>query len=617
MWFILILPFFQFDQANVDKISEYMRLHYADPAPVFNWQARPGLIPHMPRFNRGKLPPNPGRSDILIGDTPAETLYITGNFFNEGNIFVFNDGVLRIKNADFNLNGDMYVYGGGKVTADSSALNIIQYYIYHHAIVLTDSGKFFIADCNTGFNGYQISIAVTGKGEIRMNRVTNRDWITAGLYQNGRAILDRVGITGEWLFSNNCYARFNRVNNLLTWYFFEDGSNVTINFPEGDSTWGFYIDSTRPGVSGVNYHVEIDTSSNVMWASIPLTGSMVIIDSSTLRTTGLMFNNRDSITGLVNNLHYQDWTLPVGDRIFRLRNTTIQTWNLYPAESSFVEVRSSIFGELCAYEYSFATILNSFCDGSGGHIEASGNATNFCFLSSLSCDVIAKNRGLLVLGYTAMTMGNIWATGASIMIIVNSQFPEDPVPSDTAIVFVAGITGPSSARVNDTFPVFGSAWIDPGPYNPQDFRFYQLFYRPTGDSTWIPIGDSLFTETRHAALDYWNTVGLAEGPYDVRLILKDLTGDSIEALKQITLRILGQSEAVSGKILEPLTVRSMGTRLLLIENRLSNTEIRIHDILGRVVGISKRDAFYWSAPAAGIYFIGITGFNITKKVVVY
>lgn len=615
MWLLFVLPFFQFDQAKVDKIGEYMRQHYANPAPIFTQPAQSGHIPHLPRFDPENFYVEPGRADIVIGDTPAETLYITGTFFNEGNILVLGDGVLKIKNADFNLNGDIYVFGGGKATADSSALNIIQYYIYHHSIVLADSGEFFITDCNTGFNGYQISIAVTGQGELRMTRVTNRDWITAGLYQSGRAILDRVGITGEWLFSNSCYARFHRVSDLLTWYFFENGSNVTINFPEGDSTRSFYIDSTRPGVSGVDYHVEIDTSSNVMWAAIPLTGSTVIIDSSTLRTTGLMFYGRDSITGLVNNLYYLDWTLPVTDRVFRLRSTTIQTWNIYPTDSAMFQVRSSIFGELCAYANSFAQIMNSFCDGSGGHIEASGNAINFCFMSSLSCDVISKNRGLLVMGYTSMTMGNIWATGASIMIIVNAQFPEDPIPSDTAIVFVACVTGPSSGRVDDTIPIAGSAWIDPGPYNPQDFSFYQLFYRPTGDSTWIPIGDSQFIETRHATLDYWNTVGLPEGPYDVRLILKDLTGDSIEALKQVTLRILGQEEEFPGKINESLIIRQMRSRFFYIEDRSRSPGIHIYDIMGRVVLSSKKDNFYWSAPAAGVYFINCN--KTTRKVIVY
>jgi hypothetical protein len=569
----------------------------------------------MPRFDPENFKIEPGRADIVIGDTPAETLYITGNFFNEGNIIVLNDGVLKIKNADFNLNGDIYIFGAGKATADSSALNIIQYYIYHHSIVVSDSGKLFITDCNTTFNGYQISIAIAARGELRMNRVTNRDWITAGLYQNGRAILDRVGITGEWLFSNSCYARFNRVSDLLTWYFFEDGSVVTINFPEGDSTRSFYIDSTRPGVSGVDYHVEIDTSSNVMWASIPLTGSTITIDSSTLRTTGLMFYGRDSITGLVNNLYYQDWTLPVADRTFRLRNTTIQTWNIYPTDSAYFQIRSSIFGELCAFANSFAMIQNSFCDGSGGHIEASGNATNFCFMSSLSCDVISKNRGLLVMGYTSMTMGSIWATGASIMIIANCQFPEDPIPSDTAIVFVACVTGPSSGRVDDTIPIAGSAWIDAGPYNPQDFRYYQLFYRPTGSSTWTPIADSEFTETRHATLGYWNTVGLNEGPYDIRLILKDLTGDSIEALKQITLRILGQEEGYSEAINDPLTIRQVNPRLFYIEYRSCGSGIQIHDIMGRVVLLSKKDCFYWSAPASGVYFISRD--RNTKKIVVY
>lgn len=617
MWLLFVLPFVQFDQAKVDKIGEYMGRHYMDQTAVFNDRVQPGHIPRMPRFDPEKFKIEPGRSDIVIGDTPAETLYITGNFFNEGNIMVLNDGVLKIKNANFNLNGDIYVFGGGKATADSSVINIIQYYIYHHSIVVADSGKFYVTDCQTAFNGYQISIAIAGKGDLRMTNVTNRDWITAGLYQSGRAVLDRVGTMGEWLFSENCYARFHRVDGLLSWFFFENGSNVTINFPEGDSTRSFYIDSTRPGVSGVHYHVEIDTSSGCMWASIPLTGSNVTIDSSTLRTTGLMFYGQDSLSGLVNNLYYQDWTLPVADRTFRLRATTIQTWNIYPTDSAFFQVRSSIFGELCAYSNSFAQIMNSFCDGSGGHIEASNNATNFCFMSSLSCDVISKNRGLLVMGYTSMTMGSIWATGASIMIIVNSQFPEDPVPSDTAIVFIACVTGPSSGRVDDTIPIAGSAWIDKGSLNPQDFRFYRLFYRPNGDSTWIPIADSQFNEIRHGTLGYWNTVGMNEGPYDVRLIVKDLTGDSIEALKAVYLRILGQSEEISGKIKEPITVRRVGYRLFNIENRTRATEIRIYDVMGRFVYASKKVKFCWTAPASGLYFIGAKNKSEIEKIAVY
>jgi hypothetical protein len=620
MWLLLLaLTLARFDQAKIDKLNEFMRVRYKEPAALFDGQRHSQFIPHPQFFNPGKLKIEPGRADIVVGDVPGETLNVTGYFFNEGNIFVFNDGVLKIRNANFNLNGDIYIYGGGKATADSSTLNIIQYYIYHHSIVLADSGKFFITDCNTAFNGYQISLAVAGQGELRMDNVTNRDWITAGLYQNGRALLNRVGITGEWLFSNGCYARFNRVDYLLTWYFFENGSDVILNFPETDTVQGFYIDSTLPNVHGINYHVAIDSSTNCMWATIPLRGSTVIVDSSVLRTTGLMFNGADTfgITGLVNNQNYADWTLPVSDRLFRLRNTTIQTWNLYPADSTRVDVTSSIFGELCAYDHSFATIMNAFCDGSGGHIEASGNALNFCFMSSLSCDVIAKNRGLLVMGYTSMTMGNIWATGAAIMVVVNSQFPEDPIPSDTAIVFVAAVTGPSSGRVNDTIPISGSAWVDKGPYNPQDFAFYRLFYRPAGDSVWRLMSDSQFTEVRHSTLGFWNTVGFSEGAYEVRLLLKDLTGDSVEALKQVTLRILGQNETASKNYPDLMIVKLVRPRRLYIEDPFPRSGYKIIDILGRELASFKSARIYWTAPAAGIYYIKKSDWKTGRKAIVY
>ncbi len=615
MWFLFALPFFQFDQCRVNEFSQYLRQNCLPPAEYLTSPSPTGFIPRIPRFNPDEMETEPGRADIVIGDTPAETLYLTGNFFHEGNILVFNDGVLIIKNAEFNLNGDLYAFGGGRVTADSSVLNIIQYYIYHHAIVVSDSAQFFINDCHTSFNGYQISIAVAGRGELRMSRVENRDWITAGLYQQGRAILDRVGITGEWLFSNGCYARFHHVDFLLSWFFFENGDTVNINFPESDTVRAFYLDSTLPNIKGVDYHVEIDTSSRCLWAAIPQRGSAVIIDSSILRTTGLMFNGGDTftVTGLVNNQSYADWVLPVYDRLFRLRNTTIQTWNLYPADSCRLNVTSSIFGELCAYDHSFATIQNAFCDGSGGHIEASGHGITFCFLSSLACDVIAKNRGFLIMGYTAMTMGNIWATGAALMIIVNSQFPEDPIPSDTALVFVAGISGPASGRVNDTIAILGSAWIDPGPLNPQDFSFYRLFWRAAGTTAWNVLSDSQFTPVRHGTLGYWNTVGLTEGPYDLRLVLKDLSGDSIEALKAITLRLLGQAEEKPALPRGFLNISQTG-RLFCIQNA-GPDGARIYDPTGRLVFRTRWSSFSWVAEHSGVFFLHSAG--QTAKLVAY
>ena len=186
------------------------------------------------------------RDDIIIGDQPAETLNVSGYFYNDGDIIIINDGVLSIKNADFNLAGNIIMVNQGKAIIDSSVLNFIQDYIYHHIIYVTDSASFSIENCTTSFNGYPFCIS----------------------------------ITGEWLFANDCYAEFKHVDNFLTWYFFPDSSVVDITFPDEDTIFGFYFDSTLSNVGGIGYHVEIDSSTDCMWATIPLKGSDVTINDS-------------------------------------------------------------------------------------------------------------------------------------------------------------------------------------------------------------------------------------------------------------------------------------------------------------------------------------------------
>ena len=71
-------------------------------------------MPAGPRLLREYTPNISMRGDLVIGDTPAETLSVTGYFYNKGNIVIINDGVLKVKNSDFNLDGDIIIANQGK-----------------------------------------------------------------------------------------------------------------------------------------------------------------------------------------------------------------------------------------------------------------------------------------------------------------------------------------------------------------------------------------------------------------------------------------------------------------------------------------------------------------------
>lgn len=617
---LFLLSFLTVEQNILDRANEVMKVYYKNPVNIeFNY----GPQQHYPAQALARyLHPselNYTRGDIIIGDQAAETLYVAGYFYNNGNIIIINDGVLIIKNADFNLDGNILINNSGRALIDSSSVNFLQHYIYQYGIVVTDSGYFSMTNSNSRFNGYPINLNLQKYGQLDMDNVVHNDWITAVIFENANVMLNNVGICGEWLFDHNAYAEFHNTNTLLTWYFLGDSSYLDFTFPAGDTVYGFYFDSTLSNVSGIDYHVEIDSATDCMWAVIPLRGSDATIRNSELRVTGLMFEGVDSfdVSGLVNGLHYNDYVVPIVDRNYHLVNTSVQTWNLYPFDTTYVHLTNSIFGELCGYASSYTIIENAFCDGSGGHIEASGDALVFVAASSIMTDVISKEHGIIFLGYCSMPLGRIWITGASFGVLVNTQFPEDPIVRDTSIVFVGAITAPSEASVDDTVGIIGSAWIDAGPYQPLDFDYYQLFYRLATDSTWIPVADARYTEVRRDTLDYWNTVGLSAGDYDLRLLLKDTAGDSIEVLKRV--RLLTQPVAEDQSSKEAgygFEVRLMNGRLFYIKTASLHPVIDIYDILGRRIKQLKKNENYWQAPGSGIYFIKLRPTGRTKKIVV-
>src|SRR5690349_6265197 len=74
-------------------------------------------------YNRNMAP-----DTVFVGVVPNDTLVINGNYFNNGPILVFNDGVLIFDHATATIIGDVYVFQQGRLLADSSTLNFPQQY---------------------------------------------------------------------------------------------------------------------------------------------------------------------------------------------------------------------------------------------------------------------------------------------------------------------------------------------------------------------------------------------------------------------------------------------------------------------------------------------------------
>jgi len=560
---------------------------------------------------------------LVIGDTPGETLFVSGTYSILMDIYIINDGVMLLRNAELSIEGNITLTNHGKFDCDSSQIHFLQDYIYEFTMFIQDSTNFIIKNSSTTFNHFPINLLTIGDAHLYFENLNNTDWITAVAMGNSIDSLDNVNIAGEWLLSDRSISSFKNTDTLLVWFFFPDSSIVDFTFPDGDTLNGFIFDSTLSNVSGIPYYTEIDNCHGVMWGMIPLAGSDITLNDSEIRTTGLMFNSDSSnVSGLVNGLTYSDFTLPLQDRTYHLINTYVNTWSFYPADSSYLEVHSCIFGESLSMGNAYCLIQSAFCDGSGGHIETTDNSFSIIFLSSLMCDVITKSHSILFLGYSSVLLGNIWATGSSIMVLVNSGIPDIPQALDTSIVFIDAVTGPSTASTYETVPVSGSATVLSGPFQPGGFDNYSLFYRALGESVWVSFDSTYHSPVYNGTLGFWNTDGLQPGYYELRSLLVDTYGDSIEAMKQVNLLPGGiEEEYASNNNSIPFVFR-VRRKSVTIKEFCSDGQISMYDVSGRCVRkkyIRKNGTTVMSLKRSGVYFLRFqSASNIfVKKVVLF
>jgi len=87
---------------------------------------------------------------------------------------------------------------------------------------------------------------------------------------------------------------------------------------------------------------------------------------------------------------------------------------------------------------------------------------------------------------------------------------------------VANLQGPTYAEIG-TEPVTITGTADTSSLS-LTFYKYQLSYRKMASSTWIPIGDPVFTPVTNGNLGSWTTSNLTSGIYQLRLIVTSSTG---------------------------------------------------------------------------------------------
>jgi Secretion system C-terminal sorting domain len=479
--------------------------------------------------------------DLIIGDIdPNEIVIIDSSYFLNGNLTIVNNGKLILDHASFQINGDITILGTGELTATGGSFKVIQNFTYEHKATILESGLFKLDSVQFTSSGQSWSFGAVGEGELIIkNSEISDGFITTGLFEQSSAQIIGNQLPGEFLCFGENNLVFNNNDWLLLWLVLADSSVINLELPDDSLLIGWQFDESQPGVSGISYSVTIDSCTNVNWGLISQSGSDATFNNTNFRVSGLMFNDPDSILvqNITNGSHYSDVIIDVPDRNLHLINTDVQTWNFYPFEDSKVTVRNSIFGEMITSDSAYAFIDNSVCDGSGGHLEASGLSTIIVFRSIINSQILSRNFSVLA-GMNSAFMGTeIVSNDYSVIAILNTQYLTSLTTNQSSVIFDEQLPPVEDIASNNVL-INGTAQLFVGPESTVQFEGYKVFYSPDPvNPNWTDTDGLHVQQVVNDTLAIWNTEGLSVGTYPLALSVYHTLGDSISLFSNARLGI--------------------------------------------------------------------------------
>ena len=467
---------------------------------------------------------------LYVGATPHDTMVVTGNWQSNQPIAVVNDGVLIFDNAHATISGSLIVVGQGQVLATNSYLLFPQQYFYQWGLEGDGHGLFQMRHCTLDFNDMATPWSFADSSIISLQNVYfTSSASTIGLNGHSSFIVDTANLLGEIVATDTCLLSLQNVDTVIVWHHIQRGAGLTWTFPNGYNLQHYAIGPDSAGVTGLPYTIELDSIKQVHWALMPENLTNVTITNSTIRSVAVIYRGLETgmAQGLVDNSSYVTSPTFFSDRTFQLNNCSVQTWGVYPTDTTYVDITSCILGEIGTSGHSHTSCSSTFADGTGGYFWANGFGFQSASGCGFSCPVRAEQGGMAVVGFGAISAATGYAIDSGLLIMIQTPTISPPIAYDGSDIWV-GMLPPQTVDSGYTVPLTGSAYILRGPTSHlMSFASYYIEWQLAGTNTWT-ITDSIHTsQVTNGTLDHWNTTGLQTGHYSMQMIIKDNYGDSV------------------------------------------------------------------------------------------
>ena len=476
---------------------------------------------------------------LYIGPGP-DTFFVDTDYVQDGDIIIFGEGVLLVENAKLTLSGCLYQQDRGQAIFRNGAyLHVDQQYCSQYPQILRDSARFEATDATVYANTVYRTF-LHGSSEYIARRTHFPFWNFRQLYDNSRLIMEDANMVGDLTINDSCQVSFVRCDTILPWFGVGEGDFVDIQFPDYEIVDHFKFDTSHPGIEGINYTVTFDTCRMVVCGIESWPGGTVTVRNSVCYATPRILGS-DTVyfNNITNQTFYPFLSLPLADRSFQIVNSYVQLWCIYTYDDAVLYMDSCIWGESHAKDNSSIHATHSTAKGFPSSVTSTHNGF-FSFTDGECLTFVSawdRATTLLINAHVAPDQPGVaqatnLAHGHSNLLAVNSYFEYEPEALDTALVMVVAIDSISTAMVDTTITIFGSAWIDAGPFNLITFDGYKLYWAHEGDSIWILIEESM-NQVYNDSIATWNTSGMDEGEYVLRLTVWDSAGDSLTAYSDV------------------------------------------------------------------------------------
>ncbi|MCK4251399.1 T9SS type A sorting domain-containing protein [candidate division WOR-3 bacterium] len=561
-----------------------------------------GLLSGQTAFSRNKdFDYASDKRDILYIGPGPDTFFIDTNYVQDDDIIIYGQGALLVDNAQLILSGHLYAQNQGQAIFRNNAhLHFEQYYVGQYYVWLVDSAKFEATDATVDANGVMHYAQLHDNSTYIATRTTFPDWTFRKIFDKSTLILEDVYHVGDLMVGDSCFIHFTRCDTLMPWFQAPDGSIIDIQFPAPDTVEQFEFSEATPGVDGIGYTFIADTCWQCWWSFETWPGCSVIVSNSVIRGSAIRIPGSDTfdIYGIADYNFYSNLIVPLSDRHLEYVNTYAYWWNWYPMENTVFNIDSCIFGEMIGRGNSETYATRCTHDGATISLSVEDSAL-VSFVDGIGQAFVSSwDRATLLMVNTSVIP--LWpyqstnlAHGHSYFLAVNSFFEYEPEAWDTSLVMVTAIDSPITGMVDTTIDIYGSAWIDVGPFNSITYDRYKLYWAYNGDTIWTMIHESL-NQIHNDIIAAWNTAGMSEGDYDLRFTVWDDAGDSLTAFGDITLQAQGVNEnkdvGVSSSYLQiypnPFRQKTeISFQMQDARRKMQDISLEIYDVSGRIVKI--------------------------------